>query len=268
MRIALCLLGLSLAFLTIAAPAKAAIEVVTPSSMGGWAFYKTDTGVNYGAGDAVAEMVNGPATPPLGTGSAHFNTGSDGFQSAQLRNSSWAGTLLSDITSLSYSTYVTSWNGQQAPFLNIYLSNGDKLWFEPDYSSAGAGNGNPNPQPSPTTGAWQTWDALDGMWYSDVISGPGSNAKTWTAILALLPSGVTIANNAMGGIRFGSGFASSSDLFDTNIDAFTIGTAAESTTYDFELNAAAVPEPASMLVWSLLAVTVGGATWWRRRRVA
>lgn len=34
------------------------------------------------------------------------------------------------------------------------------------------------------------------------------------------------------------------------------------------LAVAAVPEPASLIVWSLLGLTVGGATWWRRRMVA
>lgn len=37
--------------------------------------------------------------------------------------------------------------------------------------------------------------------------------------------------------------------------------------YDFA-NAPAVPEPASLLVWSLIAGTVGGTTWWRRRKSA
>jgi hypothetical protein len=99
--------------------------------MDGWSLHTTDGSAIYDAGgDAVAEMVNGPATPftpPLGTGSAHFNTGTDGFQSAQLRNSSWAGTAIADLTSLGYSTYATSWNGQQVPYLNLYLSNGDRL---------------------------------------------------------------------------------------------------------------------------------------------
>jgi hypothetical protein len=31
--------------------------------------------------------------------------------------------------------------------------------------------------------------------------------------------------------------------------------------------AVAVPEPASVIVWALLAMAVGSATWWRRRRV-
>ncbi len=219
--------------------------VVSPGNMDGWAFYKTDTSVTYGAGDATAEMVNGPATPPLGTGSAHFNTGSDGFQSAQLRLSDWSGTPIANLTTLSYSTYATSWNGQQVPYLTMWLSNGDRLWFEPAYSSAGAGNGNLNPQANPALNTWQTWDALNGMWYTDNFFGPGSNAKTWAVVLAAEGAGVTLVNNAdKGGIRIASGFASSGDVFDANVDNFRIGTGAGTTTYDFE----AVPEPSTMVL--------------------
>jgi PEP-CTERM motif len=248
----------TLATIALASTVHAAV-VVSPANMDGWAFYKTDGDptYTYGAGAATAEMVNGPATPPLGTGSAHFNTGSDGSQSAQLRLSSWAGTAIGDLTSLSYSTYATSWNGQQMPYLTIYLSNGDRLWFEPDYSSTDFGG----PQPAPALNTWQTWDALNGKWYSDNISGPGSNAKTWSYILAAEGPGVTIVADGAGrgGIRIASGFASPGDVFNAYVDNFTIGTAAGTTTYDFE----AVPEPTTL---SLMALAIGGLALIRKRK--
>lgn len=37
---------------------------------------------------------------------------------------------------------------------------------------------------------------------------------------------------------------------------------------ELSLATAAVPEPGSMIAWTLLGLTVGGATWWRRRRAA
>src|SRR5664279_2254769 len=94
----------------------AAINVVTPSSMGTWAFYSTDASGTIGTGAGVGQMVVGPATPPLGTGSANLNVGAgNGDQSVQLRNSDWAGTRLDALTSLSYSTYASSDNGSQLP---------------------------------------------------------------------------------------------------------------------------------------------------------
>lgn len=254
----------------------AAVIDVTPSSMGNWALLITDTSVTYGAGDAVAEMVTGPATPPLGTGSAHFNTGSDGFQSGQLRNSTdWVGTRIEDLTELAYSTYATAWNGQQVPYLTIYLDTDgnfntreDRLWFEPDYSSASAGNGNANPQPDPALNLWQTWDALGGMWYSDNHAGPGSGAITLAAYLVLEPD-ATIVDDVLGGkggIRFSSGFAGTGDTFDANVDAFIIGTAAAgTTTYNFDPDAT-VPEPATLALLGIGLAGLGFST--RRRRTA
>ncbi len=46
---------------------------------------------------------------------------------------------------------------------------------------------------------------------------------------------------------------------------------ADGVTYDIHwdnLQASAVPEPASLLVWSMLGLALGGATWWRRKRSA
>lgn len=243
----------------------AATVDVTPGNMGDWAFmtYGPDPTYTVGGGNATAEMVNGPATPPLGTGSAHLDTGSDGSQAAAIRLSNWAGTEISSLTTLGYSTYATSWNGSQLPYLTIWLSNGDRLWFEPTYSRALAGNGNLSPQADPTLNTWQTWDAINGMWYTDYNaagSGPGSNAKTWSAIVAAEGTGVTITDpGGLGGIRIASGFASAGDHFDANLDNFSIGTSAGATTYNFE----AVPEPGAV---GLLGIGAAALLMRRRRR--
>ena len=51
----------------------AATVVVSPSNMGNWIFNLTDNTGTPG-GSATGQMVTGPATPPLGTGSANFIT--------------------------------------------------------------------------------------------------------------------------------------------------------------------------------------------------
>lgn len=254
---------------------QAAVEVVSPSNLGDWALYTTDSGGLVGTGGGTADFVVGPATPPLGVGSAHLSTPTGGGdQSAQLRNSAWAGTSLSALTSLSYSTYATDWNGAQLPYLTIWLdldgngSRDDRLWFEPAYSNGGYGNGDPNPQADVALNTWQTWDALNGMWYSDNQFGPGADAVTFATYLAANPS-ATIINDAaqgIGGIRVATGFASPGDNYNTYVDNFTIGTDAGEVTYNFEpLDNGVVPEPMTLAVWSVLSLC-GSAVAWRAKR--
>lgn len=247
---------------------QASITVVTPSNMDGWAFYSTDSSGTVGTGSATTGMVNGPGTPPLGTGSAHLMTAPGaGDGSAQLRNSDWSGTLLSSLTSLSYSTYATAWNGSQVPWLRLYVdlnndgSYDDRLVFEPTYSRAAAGNGNPNPQADPTLNEWQTWDVLNGMVYSDIDAGPGSNAETFAQYLINHPTATIVADDGqnIGGIRLTTGLASPGNNFNAYVDNFTIGTATTTVTYDFELTAP-VPEPTTVIAGALLLLPFGVST--------
>ncbi len=70
----------------------------------------------------------------------------------------------------------------------------------------------------------------------------------------------------LGGIRFGVGFASPEDNFNAYVDAFTIGTGATSTTYNFEA-AAATPLPAALPLFGS-GLGVMGFLGWRKKRKA
>ena len=86
-----------------------AVSIVTPANLAGWALTASD-------GDPAppapsAQFVFGPDTPPAGDGSIELAVSAAGSDAAQARNASYGGTLLSDLTALSYSTYVQQNNG-------------------------------------------------------------------------------------------------------------------------------------------------------------
>jgi hypothetical protein len=218
--------------------------VVTSANPSGWAFRVTAPN---GAGEFVEPA---PATPPAGQGAAYLFTGdagsggANGDESAQLRNGNYAGTLLSNITTLKYCTYIEQWNGSQAPYIILNVDTDgdgdteDLLFFEPEYS-----NGAYNPlipaQPSPTTNTWQCWDALNGGWYSlNGVngSGPGANVQEFSDLVAAYPSTARIAagTGTAGAVRVLVGFASATDVYESYVDAFSIGVSGNCTAFDFE----------------------------------
>jgi hypothetical protein len=259
----------------ISQKALAATVVVSPSSMDGWAFYNTDNNFTLGAGSGTYGMVTGPATPPLGTGSAHMATAAGhGDEEVQLRNGDWAGTPLSAITTLSYSTYAAAWNGQQDTFLDIYINTSgnagggydDRIIFEPDYGSSDFVAGGPAP---PVLDQWQTWNVLNGRFYDDNGNGGdgGANALPWSSFTALYPNAVLVnddGNGGVGGLRITIGAVNPNQSADDYVDNFTIGTAAGATTYDFE----PVPEPSSLVLGGLMTFINAAGYRWRHRRKA
>jgi hypothetical protein len=222
---------------------------VSNDHQNGWEIQATN-------GSAIS-FVNGPATPPCGIGSAQFTVGpSTNGQydtAAQLRNTKYAGTLLSDLTAMSYSTFVTrnnggqNGNGSQAVYimLNVDLNGDgvtdDLLFFEPAYQMYYQSN----PQAPLAPLVWQTWDAFHGGWYAidaatgnATYGGPGTNVAPLAGYIAANP-GARIVNGStgLGGVRLVAGFGDSSDWgnFLGNADCFTIGTnKKDMVTYDFE----------------------------------
>ncbi|HEY0005510.1 MAG TPA: hypothetical protein VGB17_11925 [Pyrinomonadaceae bacterium] len=217
--------------------------VVTPTSPNGW----TEQHATCGATATGSQSyVQGPENPPEGTGSHQFQIGPDGDSFEAIRNSSLNGVKLSDITALSYSTYVQQFgSGGQAPYiiLNIDWDNNgtldDQLFFEPVYQN-GTYSGDPVPNQCGSnpacvvTGEWQEWDALIGGWWTETGGPPLVTLQSYIA--AHPDARVLKTTSGLGSFRIATGCGGAAWAnFIGNVDAVIIGFNGNTTTYDFEL---------------------------------
>jgi hypothetical protein len=174
---------------------------------------------------------NGPATPPLGSGSLELTTPT-GADKITAFNYDHVGTPLRDINALGYSTYRTTGSAQQVAAMNIEVDvNGTApggfttLVFEPVYNTT---------QGAVVNNQWQTWDAYSGgnaIWWSSnpITSAPNRDTfVSWNTIVAANPDAVIVGGF---GINQGSG----NPALTTAVDALKIGANSNTTTYDFEL---------------------------------
>ena len=206
---------------TLFAPtARAATTVtVTPNNMQGWAFF--DDKGNGGTG----VMVPGPATPPLGAGSAELAVTALN-QGYALGTGAYVGTPLSAITNLSYSSY------QPGTVLAIALQF-DIKYHTADSTYDGRLVYEPYQNGHVTVGSgWQHWSPLSGIWWASnqTASGglcPMGGPCSWATVLSTWPQ-ATISGAVL--FKAGSGWPS----FTGNVDDFTIGVSSSDTTYDFE----------------------------------
>ncbi len=215
----------------------ATITTVTPSNMDGWVFVNDQT-----EGPGSGTFVNGPATPPLGTGSAQL-TATSSSDGQILAKPVAQVTKLGDVTSLQYSTYQDAANGSAltaiALQLNIDTDVTDaittwqgRLVYEPYFTQTIA------------TSTWQTWNTLNdaagtgtgNWWFSNSAVATASGCSqatpcTWAEVLAAYPNiGVNTTTGAIV-LKAGSGWPS----FSGNVDAVTIGVSGNEVTYNFEL---------------------------------
>jgi hypothetical protein len=204
---------------------------VTPSNMQGWSFINDQTD---GAGSG--SLVIGPGSPPLGVGSAHFEL--SGSTDGQIvAKAAYQGVKLSDLTSLTYSTYVSSatTGNAQAVALQFNVSNGistayqGRIVFEP-YQNAD--------QQTLAKDSWQSWDAINSgnakWWFSkpSFFSGQCGQASpcTWDYIKTQFANVQIHPTYGAVVLKAGSGW----NDFDGNVDALTVGVQGDNTIYDFE----------------------------------
>ncbi|GAC1444394.1 MAG: hypothetical protein NVSMB52_03740 [Chloroflexota bacterium] len=188
--------------------------VVNPANMHGWAF-GSDSPYPPGTG----ELVNGPAKPPLGTGSARLAV--TPAQRELLGTGAYTGKPLASFTELNYWTYKTSGDPQVDIALQIDIIKADNHYggravYEPYFNG------------TVTPGLWQNWDARHGLWWgSHIYTGPCSQSSPcpYDALIAMYPGATA------GGVYFKAG---GPWTFDGNVDAFTISVLGDTTVYDFE----------------------------------
>ena len=233
-RSVLALAAGSIVALVAASAALAVTIVVTPASLHGWTMQHSSCGGSVTGSQA---FIVGPATPPTGSGSLQFSSGSNGGAFEAIFQNAFDGTRLADLTALGYGTFVAHFgSGGQAPYLNLIVDNDgngtidDQLFFQPILNG------------TVLLGSWQSWNPLAGQWWSlnGIAGATQGSPKPLSAYLAAQPN----ARIASSGLRIATGCEGTSWAgFVGDIDALTIGVRGSSTTYDFEAGPSPQPQP-------------------------
>jgi len=216
------------------------VVIVYPDSMRGWVFYDDQRGTVCTSGPA-CQMVSGPASPPLGGGSAELadSLATDG---KALILPGYGGTRLDQISTLRYATYRQSNDASN----NLAIS----LQFNVDYDLTDAAVGYQGRlvyEPYVGSGGnvprntWQNWDARAGKWWGSKATVVRGNVNvsnpcvqnspcTWAQVLAAFPNiGVHTVYGAVV-LKAGSGWPG----FRGNVDSLAIGVSGVTTLFDFE----------------------------------
>lgn len=210
--------------------------VVRADGLNKWFMYNDS---NDTIDNTLGSFVLGPGTPPNGTGSVEFTLGSSPNDRKNIATYQFAGTPLASITEMSYVAYSHSGvaGPNEAPFFNFNVDfNGSNSWQKRLVYVPSANMGSV-PQDS-----WNTYDVVNGgnaLWTWSGYAGNGnkwpdgntSQYRTWNDIKTAFPSASVLSTDSWLGIRVGEPGPSG---YTGNVDAFTIGTSAGTTTYDFE----------------------------------
>ncbi len=200
-----------------------------------WFFYNDETDT---IDNTLGSFVSGPSTAPFGAGSAQISVA--GTQRRNLATYQFSGTKLSDIMVLKFSTYNPSaGNGggaNRSGYLNFNVDfNGSDTWQRRLVYV-------PSQNGSVVQDSWKEWDAINGgnaMWTWSGFAGNGNKwpdnntneYRTWSDIVSAFPNIRVRVTDSWLGIRVGEPYA---DGYTENIDGFKFGTAAGTTTYDFD----------------------------------
>jgi nitrous oxidase accessory protein NosD len=203
---------------------------VTPANMNGWTFSFDDTNTT-----GIGSFAVGPATPPLGNGSARLAVLDDFGNARPFLAHAYPETRLDAITQLKYSTYVDPVSGAS---VDITLAlNVDYDITDADTSWQGRLTYEPYMSGTVLKGQWQTWDTLAGEWWASKAPGntfcPQSTPCTWSEVLQHFPNAGI--HSTMGAIILKAGGGSIGWAhFNGYTDNLVVGIDNVDTVYDFE----------------------------------
>lgn len=217
------------------------VITVKPSSLMGWVpIEETATGA--------ASFVTGPGSPPLGVGSAQIDVSGNGGSGGgeYVMTPAYAGTLLSNITALQYSSLRQTIDGSNSTSVNLQF---DTDFDVTDGSSAWQGRllyVPANEAGVPGTilqNTWYTWNPIGAnarWWITGTPKVGGSDAAnpcplfgttcSWATILSTFPNAAVHPVYQEFGLKQGSG----EGIITSNFDALLIGVSGNNIQYDFE----------------------------------
>jgi hypothetical protein len=212
------------------------VVTVTDCNLNGW--QRSQNSLALGT----VTFVNGPNKPPSGIGSVQFNCPDMRF--IRLKNDQFIGTLISDITELSYSTYVQI-SGAIVDNVFIVLQidiNNDGIVdfpvvFNPVYQTGHFVMGLGPDQGPIQMNIWQTWDLLNGVWWQGPTVDPdhGGVLFTLATLFNQYPDAKIMGQaNDPGSIRINGGTPVFAGPFLGNADSFKIGINGATKIFDFE----------------------------------
>lgn len=197
------------------------------SNPGAWFIYNDETDT---IDNNLGSLVNGPGTPPIGTGSAQISV--TGSQRRNLATYQFSGTPLAAIGTLRFSTYNPSAGNGGSANRSGYLQ------FNVDFNGSDTWQRRlgfvPNQNGIVLQDTWQEWDAINGgnaMWFfsgptwpagiGEPGTTPGTTLKSWNTILNTYPGVRIRVTDSFFGIRVGEPYA---DGYTENLDAIKFGT--------------------------------------------
>lgn len=207
-----------------------------PDMASQWFFYNDQTDV---IDNTLGAFVTGPGAVPLGVGDVQISV--TGTERRNLATYQFAGTPLSEITAMQFSTYNPSAGNGGSADRSAYLN------FNVDFDGSNTWQKRiafvPSQNGSVTQNMWDQWDAINGGAAQYSYSGsvwpgtatPGTTLRTWSDITSSYPSARILPSDGWLGMRVGEPYA---DGYTENLDRFLItvndGSNATTTTFDFE----------------------------------